>query len=140
MEKKIIFTLLFGTALLLTAGCGQKPPEPTVPLVKYETVRLGADAEGSTYAAAVRGRYETVLAFQVGGRIASRTVQLGDRVRAGEVLMTLDPKDVAQTARQSAAQVEAARQTIFQLASCTKPIRRRVGWGSAIITAFAATV
>ena len=83
MEKKIIFTLLFGTALLLTAGCGQKPPEPTVPLVKYETVRLGADAEGSTYAAAVRGRYETVLAFQVGGRIASRTVQLGDRVRAG---------------------------------------------------------
>lgn len=67
MEKKIIFTLLFGTALLLTAGCGQKPPEPTVPLVKYETVRLGADAEGSTYAAAVRGRYETVLAFQVGG-------------------------------------------------------------------------
>ena len=111
-----------------------------MPLVKYETVRLGADAEGSTYAAAVRGRYETVLAFQVGGRIASRTVQLGDRVRAGEVLMTLDPKDIAQTARQSAAQVEAARQTIFQLASCTKPIRRRVGWGSAIITAFAATV
>ena len=94
MEKKIIFTLLFGMALLLTAGCGQKPPEPTVPLVKYETVRLGADAEGSTYAAAVRGRYETVLAFQVGGRIASRTVKLGDRVRAGEVLMTLDPKDV----------------------------------------------
>ena len=80
-----------------------------MPLVKYETVRLGADAEGSTYAAAVRGRYETVLAFQVGGRIASRTVQLGDRVRAGEVLMTLDPKDVAQTARQSAVQVEAAR-------------------------------
>lgn len=109
MEKKIIFTLMFGTALLLTAGCGQKLPEPTVPLVKYETVRLGPDVEGSTYAAAVRGRYETVLAFQVGGRIASRTVQLGDRVRAGEVLMTLDPKDVAQTARQSAAQVEAAR-------------------------------
>ena len=110
MGKKTIFALTFGAALLLTAGCGQKTlPEPPAPLVKYETVRLGGAEVASTYGAAVRGRYETTLAFQVGGRIASRTAAIGDRVQAGEVLMTLDPKDVMQTARQSAAQVEAAR-------------------------------
>lgn len=110
MEKKRIAALALWAALFFAVGCGKAPtPEPKAPLVKYETVRLGSAAEASLYAAAVRGRYETALAFQVGGRIASRAVALGDRVRAGEVLMTLDPKDAAQMARQSAAQVEAAR-------------------------------
>lgn len=110
MGKKAILALAFGTALFFVAGCGKKPPqEPPAPLVKYETVRLGGAEAASTYGAAVRGRYETALAFQVGGRIASRAAAIGDRVQAGEVLMTIDPKDVMQTARQSAAQVEAAR-------------------------------
>ena len=110
MKTKGIAALAFWAALFFMAGCGQEaPPEPKAPLVKYETVRLRDEAASSAYAATVRGRYETALAFQVGGQIVSRSAALGDRVRAGDVLMTLDPKDVAQTARQSAAQVEATR-------------------------------
>ena len=109
MRGKRVLALALGAAMALTAACGrEKTAEPVTPLVKYERVGTrGADAF-STYAASVRGRYETALAFQVSGKIASRTVNLGDRVRAGDVLMTLDPKDVAQQARSSDAQVAAA--------------------------------
>jgi RND family efflux transporter MFP subunit len=61
-----------------------------------------------TYAGEVRGRYESQLAFQVGGKIIKRYIDLGKRVQAGEPLMQLDPKDVQQTVNISSAQVYSA--------------------------------
>ena len=48
------------------------------------------------------------MSFQAGGRITARNVQLGSQVHAGDVLMTVDPKDVAQAVNQTQAQVDAA--------------------------------
>ena len=77
-----------------------------VPVVR--TVTVGAETVDSTavYPGEVRGKYESSLAFQAGGKIIARHVNLGDRVSAGQVLMELDPKDIAQsyTAAQAAYQ------------------------------------
>ncbi|MBQ1469278.1 MAG: efflux RND transporter periplasmic adaptor subunit [Schwartzia sp.] len=95
--------------LVLASGCGKKEEAAArPPMVKYQRVSESTAESASSYAGTVRGRYETNLAFQVGGQILSRNVQLGDRVAAGQVLMTIDPKDVAQKANQGDAAVHSA--------------------------------
>jgi RND family efflux transporter MFP subunit len=58
--------------------------------------------------ATLRARVEAPLAFQVGGRITARRVDVGQRVRAGAVLFELDPADLAEAVRAAEAERKAA--------------------------------
>lgn len=103
-------------ASVLLAGCGsEKIQSPKPPLVKVQQINLSNAAQEENYSGVVRGRYETKLSFQVGGKIISRDVQTGSLVRAGDVLMTLDPKDIVEQSRSAEAQVISA-QAQLQLA------------------------
>lgn len=99
-------------ASLLLIGCGKEPEISKPPVVKVQQVSLSNTASEENYSGVVRGRYETNLSFQVGGKIISRDVQTGSVVRAGDVLMTLDPKDIVEQSRSAQAQVES---TLAQL-------------------------
>lgn len=103
--------------VLSLSGCGQQAqPKEEAQLVK--TVQVGAeraDSTAGTYSGTVKGRYESNLAFQAGGRITARNVQLGSMVHAGDVLMTINPQDIAQSVNQAQAQVSSA-QAQLQLA------------------------
>ena len=108
LKKKFLSGVL--ATCLLVVGCGKEettPPKP--PLVKVQQVEAANAAQEENYSGVVRGRYETALSFQVGGKIISRDVQTGSRVRAGDVLMTLDPKDIVEQARSAEAQVASTR-------------------------------
>ena len=95
-RKGLALVLAFVVALS-AAGCGQKAaPAEKAPLVKTQQAGSGMEADTGTYAGTVRGRYETNLAFQVGGQILARNVQEGSRVRAGDTLMVINAKDVVQ--------------------------------------------
>lgn len=87
-----------------------------VPLVRTYTVGEKAGARASVYPGEVRGRYESQLAFQVTGKINARLVNVGDRVNAGQTLMTLDPKDIEQNLAAASAQTASARAN-YQLAA-----------------------
>lgn len=78
-------------------------------LVRTTTITVANTAPQYTYSGEVRGRYESQLAFQVGGKIIKRHVDLGSVVRAGDALMEIDPKDINQTVQANAAQVSAAQ-------------------------------
>ncbi len=105
-DPKVKHNVVLGLVAIAVLGGGYKlytnltdKPETTkiVPLVRTYTVGEAQNAQASaTYPGEVRGRYESKLAFQVGGRIASRLVNVGDTVPTGQVLMALDPKDVNQ--------------------------------------------
>lgn len=96
--------------MLALCGCGQQQTtKEEAQLVKVQTVGSGQNANEAQYAGEVRGRYESNLSFQSAGRISSRNVQLGSRVQAGDVLMTVDPKDVVQAVNRSQAAVESAK-------------------------------
>ena len=100
---------LFILMQLVMAGCGKEEiPAPKAPLVKTQQAGKAALGE-ECYAGTVRGRYETNLSFQVGGQIISRNVEIGSRVRAGEVLMVIDARDAVQKANAGDAQVAQAR-------------------------------
>jgi RND family efflux transporter MFP subunit len=78
----------------LLAGCGaSESAAPETRLVRSIVVTDGAGAETMTYTAEIRSRYETDLAFQVGGKLVSRRVDAGASVHRGDVLAQLDPTD-----------------------------------------------
>jgi RND family efflux transporter MFP subunit len=81
---------------LLLAACGKKE-EPAAPPRPVRTVVVagGAAGEASTYTAEIRSRYETDLAFQVGGKVVNRAVDVGATVKKGAVLARIDPTDVS---------------------------------------------
>lgn len=81
-------------------------------IVRTAVIGSAHGAQGYTYSGEVRGRYESQLAFQVGGKIVKRYVKLGSIVNAGDVLMQIDAKDVQQTVNSSAAQVYSAESQV----------------------------
>jgi len=83
--------------MLAVPGCERSvsaPPE-SPPVVRVERIGGTQGAPELEFAGEVRARYETPLAFRVGGKIIERRVQAGTRVSSGEVLARLDPMDLA---------------------------------------------
>lgn len=100
------------TAALLLAGCkGQAhdvDPRTQPPLVIQDQVRP-PQTEQRRFLGLVSARVESPLSFRVGGKIETRQVQNGERVERGQVLMTLDPKDLRLDHQARQAAVQAAR-------------------------------
>jgi membrane fusion protein, multidrug efflux system len=96
-------------ALAVTA-CSKPAPAPEPPrAVRILTVSAGSLAGGVEYAAEVRPRVESRLGFRVGGKMLTRPAGLGDRVKAGQVLATLDPQDLRLGQEAARSTVRAAR-------------------------------
>lgn len=94
-------------SLIALGGCGEAPerkPEE-VRAVRALTVTAQPAARKVEYAAEVRARHETRLAFRVGGKIVERLVELGSAVRAGQPVARLDPADLRLAAASASAQV-----------------------------------
>ena len=119
--KKYIY-ILCGLVLLVLLGRSiygivHKPVVvKDIPVVRAVTIGDTQSTDSYTYPGEVRGKYESNLAFQVGGKIVARNVNLGDSVSAGQVLMIIDPKDVQQSVALYQAAVNSA-QANFKLAS-----------------------
>lgn len=96
-------------ATLALAACSRPaPPEEPVRSVKLLTVGVGTVGSSVEYAGDVRARVESRLGFRVGGKILQRQAELGQRVRAGQVLAQLDPQDYQLAVDSARAQVAAA--------------------------------
>lgn len=96
-------------SLALLAACGKAPETRHEDVRPVRVMKIGAPGSAAArrieYPGEVRPRYETRLAFRVGGKIVERRVEVGARVRAGEVLARLDPEDLMQAAAGARAQV-----------------------------------
>ena len=61
--------------------------------VKVMTVDLGSFNSGCEFAGKVKAQIKSRLGFRVGGKIIKRQAELGQRVKAGQILAQLDPQD-----------------------------------------------
>ena len=100
--------LVLLACLVLQACSKPVPAEEPVRAVKIITVGLDAMQSGAEYAGEVRARVEARLGFRVSGKLLRRNVELGQHVRAGEVLAQLDPQDFKLAAEGARAQLAAA--------------------------------
>lgn len=94
----------------LLAGCSGPPPAEKPPrTVLVRTVASPGDAVAQrVYTGEVRARHETDLGFRIGGKLVERLVDVGARVKPGQVLARLDPQDTQLAAQAASAQVAAA--------------------------------
>jgi len=84
---------LFAAAIpLLLASCSDEQAQSAahVPTVKVASAVMKTDVVTVSGTGEVRPRVESVLSFKVSGRVISRDVDIGDRVKAGQVLARLD--------------------------------------------------
>jgi membrane fusion protein, multidrug efflux system len=116
--------LVWLAPLVLLAACSRPAPLPE-PVRAVRTITVGAEAAGSTveFAAEVRARTESRLGFRVGGKLVKRNADVGDSVRKGQVLASLDPQDLRLAQDASSAALQAARVNAEQAASDLKRAR-----------------
>jgi RND family efflux transporter MFP subunit len=102
----------------LATACSRPAPPPE-PVRAVKTLIVGAQAGGSSidYAGEVRARTESRLSFRVAGKMVSRPVDLGDSVRAGQVLASLDPQDLRLGQEAARSAMEGARVNADQAAA-----------------------
>src|SRR5437879_4604417 len=81
-------------AAFISTGCDKKEakaPAPQPLPVKVETINLAPFQRAYEYVATVKSRRSASIQPQVDGTLTRILVKSGDRVRAGQVLMTIDP-------------------------------------------------
>lgn len=100
--------LLVVAAFSLTACSHPEVPLEPIRAVKLTTVRASGVSARQEMAGDVRARQETRLGFRVGGKLMARPAEVGQRVKAGQLLAQLDANDLALASEASKAQVTAA--------------------------------
>ena len=79
---------------LTATGCQKKPVAPAMQAMPVQTMAaaLSQVAQSSEYVATIKSRRSATLQPQVSGILTRILVRSGDRVKAGQVLMGIDPQ------------------------------------------------
>ena len=108
LTSRYTLALALAASLALAACSKTQAPLEPVRAVKVMTVGVDTFKSGYEFAGEVRPRVESRLGFRVAGKIIKRQAELGQHVKAGEVLAQLDPQDYQLAADAARAQVAAA--------------------------------
>src|SRR5262249_32582867 len=85
------------TFLPLLAACDERAASAPAQLerpVQVQRVDFTNENPVREFVGVVRARHETDLGFRVAGKIIARSINVGDVVRAGDVVARLDPRDL----------------------------------------------
>jgi RND family efflux transporter MFP subunit len=106
--------------LSLLAACGDQAtsatPKAERPVQIQRVAFEPADARRE-FVGVVRARHETDLGFRVAGKIMTRTVNVGDRVHAGDVVAQLDSQDLDLQVESAQAELAAATSNLTDAAA-----------------------
>jgi multidrug efflux system membrane fusion protein len=102
-------------AAALSACTAKETPAPSVRPVQLWQIRQGGVVDTAVFAGEVKPRHEADLSFRINGKVVERLVDIGARVKKGDVLARLDPSDVGLQAVAAKASVAAA-ETEFRFA------------------------
>ena len=83
---------ILSVVIFLLPGCGDNHGNTTVPVrtVRYVVVGSAQTLPALERTGEIHAHDETILSFRTGGRIVTRSVDIGDRVNAGQLLATLE--------------------------------------------------
>jgi multidrug efflux system membrane fusion protein len=99
--------ILLFLALFFTS-CKEKSVETVKKIrpIKYSTIEPSTGVETHTFSGVAKAQNETNLSFKVAGTLSSVQVKLGDRVRKGQLIATIDPVDYNIQSNQAISQKE----------------------------------
>ena len=95
------------------ASCGQAPatpvPERPPAPVRVARVTYAPQQTSMTLSGTVQPRRLAALSFRVGGKLIERPVEIGDHVRAGQLLARLDPNDLQLSLQAAQSELQSAQ-------------------------------
>jgi multidrug efflux system membrane fusion protein len=112
--------LTFVFSLLLFGCKEQHAPESLPRPVRVTAIHFQQISDTAHYSGEIRPRHEAPLSFQVAGRLVKRLADVGDSVKTGQWLATLDPGDYRLGEIGAAAQLAEAE---AELAQARKDLR-----------------
>ncbi len=105
----------FALIILLTACKPVEEPEPEpIRPVRVVTVESREGGETVSLTGQVEAQEEVNLSFRVGGRMIERSVNVGDQVRAGQVVARLESDTPRNALRSARAELTAARARLVE--------------------------
>lgn len=106
-------------ASLALAGCGAEPEAeaPAPRPVRVVTVEKGVGGQVASFTGDVQAQDEAALAFRVSGRMIERSANVGDVVKAGQVVARLDPQNALNARRSAQAALAAAESQLVTAAN-----------------------
>jgi len=118
MRKPILIAsiALLAFTVFISSGCTSteaKPAASQAMPVKVQTINLSPVPRQDEYVATVKSRRSASIQPQVDGSLTRILVKSGDHVRAGQVLMTIDPLKQQATVDQQRS-TEAQKKAIFE--------------------------
>ncbi len=133
--RRRLAVLLWPIALGLVGTACDKKPDPqkehaSARPVLVAPVRFSQQAQTREFVASIRPRVETDQGFRVAGKVVKRFVDLGQRVKAGDMLARLDEADLELQKEQVDAEFAAARVALEQASADERRAvkLRRDGW------------
>ncbi|MCC7272960.1 MAG: efflux RND transporter periplasmic adaptor subunit [Alphaproteobacteria bacterium] len=122
LRRTLTLSAALGATVLMLALAACKREEvaarePVPPRVQVERISLAPAETARTFVGTVRPRFESDLAFRVSGKVIGRAVDVGDRVREGDVVARLDPTDLRLQVESAEAELAAASSSFAQAAA-----------------------
>ena len=117
-------------AVAALSACSSKPPPEPLRTVRTAEVRYDSTQETNRYVGTVQSRHEVNEAFRVGGKVVQRKVDVGQKVREGDVLAVLDDTDYRLAVDAAQQQLTAATTQARQADSDRKRLDALKGDGS----------
>lgn len=111
----LLISMIF---LLLIASCGRKGPQETkeTPVaVELKKAELGSITRQARTTGIITAREEVKVTALSPGRLSKVYVQVGDRVRAGDIIAELENEDVKARVEQARAGLQQAQAALSQL-------------------------
>ena len=122
--------IALAVAAMLSACGPHKPPVEALRAVRTAEIRYDRNAETDRYFGSVQARYEVDQAFRVGGKVVARKVEIGQKVRQGDVLAVLDDTDYRLAVQAAQQQLVAAQAQARQAQSDHERLNALKGDGS----------
>lgn len=90
---KYLNTILSGIVIASIAGCSEKQAATNETVVPVKVITAGETSSGTVYnyVGTVEETKGSLLSFQVAGNVARVLVDVGDKVKKGQLLATVDP-------------------------------------------------
>jgi RND family efflux transporter MFP subunit len=111
-------------------ACSSKPAPEPLRMVRTVEVRYDKAQETDRYFGAVQARHEVDQAFRIGGKVVSRKVDVGQKIRQGDVIAVLDDTDYRLAADAAQQQLIAAQAQARQAESDRQRLNALKGDGS----------
>lgn len=103
-------------------------------VVRAFEIEQGANCATHSFTGTLQPRYQSLVGFRVAGKIASRHVELGERIKKGQVLFKLNPEDAELQLRVAEADQVSAQSLLIQTAAEEKRLAQLRTSGSVSIS------